>query len=233
MALETVADTLWIAEGEVVDFHGFPYPTRSVIARLAGGDLWVWSPVGLSRALKGEIDRLGVPRHLVSPSKIHHLFLAEWHQAYPEALLWGPGSTVKKRADLSFEAPLEHSPPPGWNQAFDQAWFKGSPFMDEIVFFHRQSRTAILADLSENFSDAFLRANWAGWQRWIAGLWGIVEGRGYAPLEWRLSFFKRREARVARDRVLAWDPERVIMAHGEWQRSGGWQFLEKAFSWLG
>ena len=205
----------------------------SVIVRLAGGDLWVWSPIGLSQALKDEIDRLGVPRHLVSPNKIHHLFLADWHEAYPDARLWAPQSTIKKRPDLTFEDPLGEAPPGAWNQAFDQVWFNGSPFMDEIVFFHHASRTAILADLSENFSEAFLRSNWAGWQCWIAGVWGIVEGRGYAPLEWRLSFFKRRATRLARDRVLAWDPERVIMAHGEWQRSDGRRYLERAFSWLG
>ena len=232
MPLETVADDIWIAEGEVVDFHGFPYPTRSVIVRLAGRDLWVWSPIGLSPALKDEIARLGVPRHLVSPNKIHHLFLAEWYAAYPEALLWAPQSTITKRADLTFQSPLEDAPPRAWDQAFDQIWFNGSPFMDEVVFFHHASRTAILADLSENFSEAFLRANWAGWQRPIARLWGIVEGRGYAPLEWRLSFFKRRATRQARDRMLAWDPVRVIMAHGTWQRSEGRRFLEKSFSWL-
>ena len=36
--LEQVHDALWIAEGEIVSFFGFPYPTRSVIARLANGE---------------------------------------------------------------------------------------------------------------------------------------------------------------------------------------------------
>ena len=128
---------------------------------------------------------------------------------------------------------MRDTPPTAWNRSFDQVWVHGSPFMDEIVFFHRPSRTAILADFSENFSPGFLQRHWAGWQRWIARLWGIVEGRGYAPLEWRLSFFDRHAARSARDRILAWDPERVIMAHGEWQKSGGRRFLERSFAWVG
>jgi len=28
----------------------------------------------------------------------------------------------------------------------DQAWFRGSPLLDEILFFHKASRTAIFAD---------------------------------------------------------------------------------------
>jgi hypothetical protein len=34
MALEVIGDSIWLVEGDVVDFYGFPYPTRSVIVRL-------------------------------------------------------------------------------------------------------------------------------------------------------------------------------------------------------
>jgi len=33
--------------------------------------------------------------------------------------------------------------------------------------------------------------------------------------------------------MLAWDPQQVVMAHGEWQRSDGRRYLERAFAWLG
>jgi len=228
--LERFAGNVWLAEGDLVDFHGFPYPTRSVVVRLPPDHLWVWSPIQLTSALKVAIDQQGVVRHLISPNKIHHLFLADWHAAYPDAHLWGPKSTIGKKSDLDFQEPLGDTPPTEWGGAFDQAWFNGSRVMDEIVFFHHASRTAILADLSENFSDDFLRANWRTWQRWIANIWGIVEGRGYTPLEWRLTFFDRRATRRARDRVLAWNAERVIMAHGETQSSNGRRYLERSFA---
>ena len=230
--LEAVGDNLWLAEGGLVDFHGFPYPTRMVVAKMDDGGLWVWSPIQLTDDLKAAVEALGRPEHLVSPNPIHHLFLGEWKTAWPDATLWGPKSTIRKRKDLRFEAPLTDAPPAAWGPNFDQAWFRGSWFMDEVVFFHRPSRTAILADLSENFSEDFLREHWGGWKTWIARLWGIVEGRGYAPLEWRLSFFNRKSARAALEKMLAWAPERVIMAHGEWVRSDGKAFLERAFVWL-
>lgn len=233
MGIQPFAEDLWIAEGEIVNFYGFPYPTRSVFVRLADRSVWVWSPIKLSQELEAEVRELGPVAHLVSPNKIHHLYLTEWHEAFPEAKLWGPQSTIKKRSDLAFEAPLEAKPPAKWAGSLDQAWFNGSPLLDEIVFFHKASRTAILADLSENFSEHFLEENWKPWQRWIARRWGIVEGTGYAPLEWRLSFFDRKATRRSREKVLAWDPERVIMAHGEVQISGGKLFLEKAFAWIG
>lgn len=228
-----LADDIWIAEGEIVDFYGFPYPTRSVVVRLPDGGLWVWSPIALSAGLKAEIEELGTPAHLVSPNKIHHLYLQDWKAAYPEAQMWGPQSTISKRTDLAFEAPLEDHPPEAWQGVFDQAWFRGSKFLDEIIFFHRGSGTAIIADMSENFSDEFLHQHWSGWKRWIAHVWGIVEGKGYAPLEVRWSFLSRGPLRAARDKVLGWPPRRVIMAHGKWQDSDGRNYLAKAFEWIG
>ncbi|MGI9521290.1 MAG: DUF4336 domain-containing protein [Hyphomicrobiaceae bacterium] len=230
--LEIVDDGIWLAEGECVDFYGFPYPTRSVIIRLENGALWVWSPIRLSTPLRAAVERLGRPEFLISPNKIHHLFLSEWAAAYPSATLWGPRSTIKKRVDLRFQSPLENEAPEEWKRELDQVWIAGSFLMDEIVFFHRASRTAILADLSENFSATFLTTHWQPWQRRIAKIWGIVEGRGYAPLEWRLTFFDRRATRQARDAVLSWKPQKVIMAHGEWQRHDGRAFLERSLSWI-
>ena len=167
--LEQVHDTLWVAEGEIVSFFGIPYPTRSVIVRLQNGDLWVWSPVKLAPGLTAEVDRLGPVRHLVSPNKLHHLYLKQWKAAYPEAQLWGPQSTIKKRPDLTFREALQDSPPQEWCPDIDQAWFRGSFAMDEIVFCHRPSATAIVADLIQTFSDRFLREHWGGW-RFLARL---------------------------------------------------------------
>ncbi len=230
--LEPVAPNIWIVEGGIVGFYSFPYPTRSVIVRLPHGELWVWSPIALDEALRKEVAAQGDVAHLVSPNPIHHLFLGEWKRAFPNARFWGPTQTIRKRRDLAFEAPLTGAPPQAWADAIDQAWFRGSLLMDEIVFFHGPSATAIFADLSENFSESFLKTYWPWWARPIARMWRIVEGWGYAPLEWRVSWTKRRLARAALAKVLAWNPDRVIMAHGEWQREGGRAYIERAFRWL-
>jgi hypothetical protein len=231
--LEAVGDGIWLVEGGNVDFYGFPYSTRMVIVRLSSGLLWVWSPIALSENLRRQVDELGRVAHLVSPNRIHHLYLADWKVLYPAARLWGPASTISKRSDLVFEAPLTDQSPADWADEIDQFHFTGSLALDEVVFFHRLSRTAILADLSENFSAAFLEAHWSPWKRTIARIWKIMEPWGLAPLELRLSWFKRTAAREARDRLLAQSPDKVIMAHGEWQRTDGRAYLERVFAWLG
>lgn len=168
--LEQVDDAIWIAEGGNVSFYGAPYPTRSVIVRLKDGGLWMWSPVRLTANLRVDVDRLGSVRHLVSPNKLHHLYLKEWKEAYPEAALWGPQSTIKKRSDLSFGEPLTDSPPPEWLPDIDQAWFRGSFAMDEIVFFHQPSGTAIVADLIKRSAIAFSGSTGAGFASSLASM---------------------------------------------------------------
>jgi hypothetical protein len=232
--LQPIADGIWIAEGPEVSFHGFPYPTRMVMVRLSSGELWVWSPIELSADLNAGLARIGPVSHLVSPNRLHHLFLSQWRQRFPRAHLWGPASTIAKRPDLTFEPALTDEPPTAWSNEIDQAWFRGSRFLDEIVFFHKASRVAIFGDLVQAFGDDYLRTSWKPWQRGLARLGGITASAGaHAPLDLRLSFLNRRFAREARQKVLNWRPECVVMAHGEWQRHDGSTFTERSLSWLG
>jgi len=228
---EQVGAALWVVDGENVNFYGLPYPTRAVIVRLGNGGLWVWSPIKLTADLKQRVDALGPVRHLVSPNKLHHLYLQDWKAAYQQALLWGPRSTVHKRGDLEFYGTLGDTPPAEWLPDMDQAWFRGSFALDEIVFCHRPTATAIVADLIQTFSPEFLRKEW-GWWGFLARLDGLTQDRACAPLEWRLSFINRAPARAARDKVLGWNCQRLVVAHGEWVRSNAQPQLVKSFRWL-
>jgi hypothetical protein len=186
----------------------------------------------LTDDLRRGVDALGPVRHLVSPNKLHHLFMQDWSATYPDALLWGPQSTLRKRPDLKFQAALEDVPPVQWSPDIDQAWFRGSFAMDEIVFCHCPSGTAIVADLIQRFRPEFLKEQWGRWA-FVARLLGLTESQSKAPLDLRLSFLNRAPARAARDKILSWNCTSVVIAHGEWIRSNGAVQLEKSFRWLG
>ncbi len=220
---------IWVGEGPVVSFYGFPYPTRMVVMRLADGGLFVWSPIALSADLKAAVDALGPVRFLVSPNLLHHLFLGAWQEAYPGAKLYASPGLRRRRKDLAFDADLGDTPDPAWGADIDQVAVRGSPWITEVVFFHRASGTAIFTDLIENF-----RPDWfAGWKGFVARLDGIVQPHTGAPRELRWSFlFRRAQARACLARILAWPIEGVIMAHGEMVRADGAAFVRKAFGWL-
>ena len=219
---------IWIAEGSVVSFFGFPYPTRMAVIRLSGGTLFVWSPIALDDELRGEVDALGEVAHLVSPNKIHHLFLGDWKKVYPGARLYASPGLAPRRRDLHFDAVLGDMAEPEWAADIEQVCFGGSFAMTEIVFLHRASRTAIFADLIENFRPG----SFAGWKGVLARLDGIVSPDYGAPREWRASFWRRRPARGALERILAFAPEKVVIAHGELAHADGMAFIRKAFCWL-
>ncbi|HET6534656.1 MAG TPA: DUF4336 domain-containing protein [Sphingomicrobium sp.] len=230
--LEQLGPDLWVADGGIVSFFGFDYPTRMAVVRLDDGGLWLWSPVAHSPELEEEVRALGPVRHLVSPNKLHHLFLAEWSERFPEAKLWGTASTIARFGDLRFSGPLTDDPPPDWAGQIDQFHFTNSPFLDEVIFFHRKSRTAIIGDLSQPFSEDFLEEHWPWWLRWLARRVGLVAGKGYGPIELRLTFRHRAAARAKLRALIAEGPERVVVAHGEIARSGGVDYLRRAFAWL-
>jgi hypothetical protein len=230
--LEQLGPDLWVADGGIVSFFGFDYPTRMVVVRLEDGGLWLWSPIEPSPELQEAVSALGPVRHLVSPNKLHHLFLAPWKAKFPEARLWGTASTLARFGELAFAGALTDDPPPDWAGQIDQYHFDNSRFLDEILFFHRKSRSAIIADLSQPFSEDFPKRRWPWWLRWIARRAGMVEGRGYPPVELRLTFRRRAQARAKVRALIDEAPERVVVAHGEIVRSGGAEYLKRAFAWL-
>jgi hypothetical protein len=227
-----LGSSLWYADGGIVPLNGFDYPTRMIVVRLADGGLWLWSPVKRTAEIDSAVRTLGPVRHIVSPNKLHHLFLGEWKRAFPDAKLWGTASTVAKCRDLAFAGTLAEVPPTSWATQIDQFYFANSPFLDELIFFHRESRTAIIADLCQTFSEEFLRRYWPWWMRLVARFSKMVEGWGYPPIDYRISFRRRASARPKVLSLIGEHPEHIIVAHGEVVPTDGEAFLQHAFSWL-
>jgi hypothetical protein len=226
--LEEIGPSLYVADGPVVSFYGFPYPTRMAVARLSDGSAWVWSPVALSDDLFNSVDAIGPVRHIVSPNKIHHLFLAEWGERWPEARVYAPPGLAQKRPDLRFDAELGDDPDPAWKADIDQVIFRGSLAMEEVAFFHYASRTAIICDLIQRHPEATM----TGWKGMLMRLDGLVGEHGSTPREWRASFLRRGKARAAREKVLGWKPDRLLIAHGECAQTGATSIIDKALGWM-
>jgi hypothetical protein len=110
--LEQFGPSLYVADGSTVSFFGFPYPTRMAVARLLDGNVWVWSPIALTPELVDEVQSIGPVRCIVSPNKLHHLFLQEWADRWPAALLYAPPGLARKKTALHFDAELGDEPKP-------------------------------------------------------------------------------------------------------------------------
>lgn len=229
MALRQIAETLWIYDGETVNFYGLPYSTRMTLIQLDKDLLWIHSPIRLDSAVQQEIEDLGEVRYLIAPNKLHHLFLPEWQTAYSQAECYAAPGLIAKRKDIAFDKELTGAAEPGWQGQIEQTLFSGSPWMEEVVFFHQDSKTLILTDLIENFDPKVFTP----WQRFVAKLTGILAPDGKTPVDWRLSFmFGKHHGRQALATMLAWQPDNIIIAHGECIFGGGAEFLRRSFAWL-
>ncbi len=235
--LKPVHEDIWIVDGPVVGMSMYgmsiPFSTRMTIVRLRSGDIWCHSPTLLTPELRSELDALGPVRHLVSPNKLHYSFIASWTRAYPSAIAWAsPGvreRAAQQKIDVAFDQDLGDEPPPQWANDIDQFIFRGSRFMEEVVFFHKMSSALILADLIENFEPDRVDKR----LRWVLKLAGSCDPDGKAPLDLRLTFWGHKEqARLSREKMLRWNPETVILGHGRWYRNNGTAELHRAFRWL-
>ncbi|CAN1503922.1 Protein of unknown function DUF4336 [Caulobacteraceae bacterium] len=227
--LQAFAENIWIAEGPIADVAGFRYPTRMAVIRLADGGLLVWSPTALDGELMAAVRALGPVRHVVAPNALHHLHLDAWQDAFSPVRFTAPPGLRKKRPDLRFDDELTDGSVHDWSGEIDHVLVQGNLITTEVVFFHRQSQTAIFTDLIQHFSPAWF----SGWRAIIARLDLMTASQPEVPRKFRNAFVGRRAARAAVRRILEWPAERVLMAHAPPVTQDGQAFIRRAFRWLG
>jgi len=222
--LQEWADGVWIAEAPL-RFYGIPFGTRMTVVRLADGGLLLHSPIEPTPALRAELDALGAVREVVSPNKLHHLYLPAARAAYPGARLHAPPGLRAKRPELRFDADLTDTPDPAWAGTLEQVVVRGSSVMEEVDFFHPASGTLIVADLCEHFGP------WSPPLTRLVARVARMYGRPRMPPDWQLTFRDRAARRASFARLLSWDFDRVILAHGALLRSGAKRVLEREYAW--
>ena len=136
-ALQPFGPNIWLSDGAVVEVLGFHLPTRMVVIRLPGDDLLVWSPTAFSENLRRQIDTLGSVRHLIAPNSLHHLFLQEWQEAYPQAMLYAAPGLRERRRDVQIDVELTGQRLAAWSDEVDYVVVRGNRITTEAVFFTR------------------------------------------------------------------------------------------------
>lgn len=226
MSLHKLADGIWALDGDPISFLTFPYEIRSTVIDLGGGELFVHSPVQLSAA--SELEALpGQVKYIVSPNKLHSLFLREWQGAFPQAKLYAPPGLRAKLPNVLFYKELADEPEPEWLNVVKQRLVRGSWFMSEVVFLHEPSKTLILGDLIENHNPG----KFGPLQRTVASAMAMLSPNGTTPRNYRWTFFRRQTTRQDLQEILSWDAKRVVVNHGPIVESGAQAFLRNAFRW--
>lgn len=229
--LKPVTDDLWIVDGPITRFGlmwaKMPFPTRMTVIRLKHG-LFVHSPTQLDRALKEEIEEIGPVRWIIAPNRIHYSWIPDWHAAFGDAEVYlAPKVREQARERIDFDGcRLDSDKGYPWDAELETLPVRGR-YMTEVVFLHRASRTLILTDLIENFEPGKLNVP----MRWLTRLGGVQDPNGSMPRDMRVTFHKT-HLTAAIEKMLAWAPVRIVLAHGRWYESNGDAELKRAFQWL-
>jgi hypothetical protein len=201
------ADDLWTVDHELRLGPGLPFPTRMTVVRLSDHTLALISPIPIDAALSAELADLGLVSHLVAPNLLHHLHLTNARKRYVGARLLGPPGLAKKQPSLAFE-PLDSANAPVFREAFATEPIAGAPRIAETVLLHRASRTLIVTDLVFNIETP---PSWTtSALLWLTG----TRGRLAESRVWALSCVDARAAQASRLRILEWDFDRLVVAHG-------------------
>lgn len=233
--LKPVAEEIWIVDGPLIRFGAaglkMPFPTRATIIRLDGGDLFIHSPTPLDAGLRREVDKIGTPRWLIGPNRLHYWWIPDWHAAYPAAEVYLAPKTAERagaRLDLDYRSLDRQSGHP-WDRQIRTLPINGA-YMTEVAFLHTPSRTLVLTDLIENFEPEKAGPLLMRFLIWIGG---VRDPDGCTPRDMRLTFLRNKlQVKAAIETLVDWDPERIILAHGRWYDRNGGAELRRAFRWI-
>lgn len=247
-------------------FARVPIGGRATIARLPSSSaLAVFSPIALTpavhAALRALCDDPAAPppvRYIIAPDIEHHLFLAAWKDAFPNAKVLGPAGLPEKRAasgaaHVPFAAVYtpQNKLALKIDDAFDSAFaveYVHAHANRELVFLHRADRTLIQADLIFNLppTEQYSRVPPAEYAAATSGINGLLfrffsafnhtgaDGQSmFLPRIWQYYIVaKDRDAyRDSIRRIAQWDFDSIIPCHGDVIKTNGKERFNEVMKW--
>lgn len=217
---------------------------RMTVIQLGDGKLWVHSPVGLDSQLEEALSKLGTVTYVVSPNYEHLKYAPQWYKAYPDAFMWGCPGLAERMPDIEFEGelpahiirPVGVSLPNCWDLDtitplhldMEVNPFTGKPFFNEVIFYHRPSKTLITTDLYWNYpQDSGIPNDHLGGSEWELAprvdsipigskLWKRGMDKVYLPF-FKTFMIKNRSRydEIVKVILEEWEIETIVPAHGD------------------
>lgn len=231
--LKEIDTDIWVADAPF-KYFGLSVGTRMTVVRL-DARLAVISPIQLDDVTSQQLNQLGTVSHIIAPNVYHYLFAADFKTLYPKATFWATSALKAKKPELAIDCIIDNDN----NNFLDNLQcilfdglktidVNGFNLLNELVFFHPKSRTTILTDAAFNFDDSYPLVT-----QFAARLIGSYNKLSPSLLE-KIASQEKAKVKRAVQKVLNWDFERVIMAHGRIIESQGKQKFKAGYeSFLG
>jgi hypothetical protein len=180
------------------------------------------SPVKFNFKQIMELKSLGPVTDIVAPSLLHHLYVGQTRNHFPEARIWGLPGMQQKDPMVNWKNIIgrDHWP---YSDQVAELPVNGVPRMDEVVFFVKSERLLVVTDLCFNLQKP---------KGWAAPVMLRFLGT-YKKLAVSRLINRFMEDRAAFEssirRIMEWDFDKIAMAHGELVSHDGKALLRRAF----
>lgn len=230
--LRQIDRNLWVAE-QPQKYLGLEVGTRMTVIGQSDNSLVLISPIKIDSELDRQLTALGTVKYLVAPNLFHYLYLTHCQQIYPQAETIAPPGLASKQPNLKIDKTLTQDMI-GFDSELEYVLLAGFgvfvppkiAVVNEVVFYHPASKTLIITDSAFNFDRSFpvvtqLAARVIGSYKTLKPSW----------LE-KIAVRDKHKLKKSIDRILNWDFQRIIMAHGQIIDSNAKQQLTLGYQWL-
>mmetsp|Transcript_47000 Transcript_47000/g.69622 ORF Transcript_47000/g.69622 Transcript_47000/m.69622 type:complete len:373 (+) Transcript_47000:57-1175(+) len=220
---------------------------RMSVIQLDDGNLWVHSPLNLDQATRTALNKLGTVKYIVSPNYEHLKYAKQWSKEYPEAFMWGCPGLGEVVPEIEWEGEIPRGLlRPSESHQLKNCWdfdfitplhldmetnpFTGKAFFNEVIFYHRPSKSLFTTDIFWNYpqEDGVANSHLLG-NNYDGGLapnvssiplgsrlWKIGMDKIYLPFYKKFMINDRKYYDEAVKVVLEeWDVETLIPCHGD------------------
>ena len=208
---EFVPGEIWLLDYPIA-VAGCRFNARMSIVRLANGALMLHSPCDIDDVVADAISILGPVCCIVAPGNFHHMYVAKAQIRFPAAQTYICPGVESKVPGLRFDGILGSRPPNEWGGTMDQVLIRGSRFIWEVAMLHKPSKTLLLVDAIENFTDQTANVSWQV-KAWFK-LFGVWNRPKPAP-EYRIGWKDKAAARSSLEQILEWDFNKIVLSHGD------------------
>lgn len=188
-------------------FFGIDFARNVTLLRLGDGRVVIHSTAPFTEKDLQAIRKFGEPAWLVDATLLHETFAKEGRAALTGLPYLAPNG-FKEISDVATQ-PLD-PPPSDWAGEIEVLRLEGTR-KSEHVFFHRRSRTLVVADLFFSFP-----AETRGWARFFARrIMGLPPSLFGVSRFFRFLIADKQAFKRSIRTMLEWDFERVVVAHRE------------------
>ena len=220
--LEKIAPGLW-SQVEPLSMIGIQFGNRTTVIALENNKLILHSPGKLTPELKHKLDALGDVVYILAPNYYHSLFLEEYVAAYPAVQIHMAPRLNKKRHDIPCAGVLSNDPDTPWQSVLQQCVVEGMPAFNEVVFYHKASRTLILTDLAVNMLHP---------KGIMTNIHFFIHGANRRFAMSRIVKIMIKNKTTFSDSIktiMSWDFDRILVSHGEIVPSDGKSLMKNIF----